>query len=97
MEALSQAWFVLIALGVEAATAGIIALAAIEAAWLGLRVFVGWPAVPDAAGEGVRLRLARWLAVALGFALAADVQETRSPAEPPQDAPDHNRGFAWKP
>ena len=95
MEALSQAWSVLVALGVEAATAGIIALAAIEAAWLGLRVFVGWPAVPDAAGEGVRLRLARWLA--LGFALAADVQEARSPAEPPQDAPDHNRGVAWKP
>ena len=47
MEALSQAWSVLVALGAKAATAGIIALAAIEAAWLGLRVFVGWPAVPD--------------------------------------------------
>ena len=73
MEDLFKTWSALVALGVEAAAAGIIALAAIEATWQAVRVFLGRPAMPDAAKEGVRLRLARWLAVALEFALAADI------------------------
>ena len=76
MEDLFKTWSALVALGVEAAAAGIIALAAIEATWQAVRVFLGRPAMPDAAKEGVRLRLARWLAVALEFALAADILRT---------------------
>ena len=34
------------------------------------------PATPDEAREGVRLRLARWLAVSLEFELAADILRT---------------------
>lgn len=76
MEQLFKDWSALVALGVEAAAAGIIALAAIEATWQAVRVFVARPTVPDAAKESVRLRLARWLAVALEFALAADILRT---------------------
>lgn len=76
MEELFKTWTAWVAVGVEAAAAGIIALAAIEATWQAVRVFVARPAMPDAAKEGVRLRLARWLAVALEFALAADILRT---------------------
>lgn len=76
MEELFKTWSTLVALGVEAAAAGIIALAAVEATWQALRVFVARPTMPDAAKENVRLRLARWLAVALEFALAADILRT---------------------
>ena len=76
MEELFKTWSALVALGVEAAAAGIIALAAVEATWQAVRVFVARPTMPDAAKEGVRLRLARWLAVALEFALAADILRT---------------------
>jgi len=41
-----------------------------------VRIFIGRPTMPDAAKESVRLRLARWLAVALEFALAADILRT---------------------
>ena len=76
MEELFKTWSTLVALGVEAAAAGIIALAAIEATWQAVRVFIARPTMPDAAKESVRLRLARWLAVALEFALAADILRT---------------------
>ena len=76
MEDLFKAWTAWVAVGVEAAAAGIIALAALEAAWRTVRIFVGHPALPDAEKESVRLRLARWLAVALEFALAADILRT---------------------
>ncbi|MGI4802229.1 MAG: DUF1622 domain-containing protein [Janthinobacterium lividum] len=76
MEELFKTWSALVALGVEAAAAGIIALAAIEATWQAVRIFIGRPTMPDAAKESVRLRLARWLAVALEFALAADILRT---------------------
>ena len=76
MEELFKTWSALVALGVEAAAAGIIALAAIEATWQAVRVFIARPTMPDAAKESVRLRLARWLAVALEFALAADILRT---------------------
>ena len=76
VEELFKTWSAWVALGVEAAAAGIIAGAALEATWQAVRVFLSRPAMPDAAKEGVRLRLARWLAVALEFALAADILRT---------------------
>ena len=76
MEELFKTWSALVALGVEAAAAAIIALAALEATWQAVRVFVARPVMPDAAKESVRLRLARWLAVALEFTLAADILRT---------------------
>ena len=76
MEELFKTWTAWVAVGVEAAAAGIIALTTVEATWQAVRVFVVRPAMPDAAKEGVRLRLARWLAVALEFALAADILRT---------------------
>ena len=71
-----------LASGTEAAAAVIIALAAIEATvrslWLsvpGVQSRMGLRA-PQDAKEEVRLRLGRWLAVALEFELAADVLRT---------------------
>ncbi len=65
-----------VALAVEAAAVLVIALAAAEAAAQTAAVFFARPPRPDAAKEGVRLRLARWLAVALEFTLAADILRT---------------------
>ncbi|MGI8747228.1 MAG: DUF1622 domain-containing protein [Deinococcus sp.] len=76
MEALFKQWTFYLASGVEGAAGLIIALAAIEATWRTLQVFLVRPAAPDNAKEGVRLRLARWLAVALEFELAADILRT---------------------
>jgi uncharacterized membrane protein len=76
VEELFKAWSAWVAVGVEAAAASIIALAALEATWRTVRIFFGRPALPDAEKEGVRLRLARWLAVALEFTLAADILRT---------------------
>ena len=76
MEELFKTWTAWVALGVEGAAALIIAVAALEATWQALRVFLSRPSLPDAAKESVRLRLARWLAVALEFALAADILRT---------------------
>ena len=75
MEELFKSWTEWVAVAVEAAAVLIIALASAEAA-RALVVYVARPAMPDAAKEGVRLRLARWLAVALEFALAADILRT---------------------
>src|SRR5438270_10533609 len=71
-----------LASGTEAAAAVVIALAAVEATVRSLWLFV--PGVqsrmgthaPQDAKEEVRLRLGRWLAVALEFELAADVLRT---------------------
>lgn len=76
MEDIFKAWTAWVAVGVEAAAAGIIALAALEATWRTVRIFVSHPALPDAERDSVRLRLARWLAVALEFTLAADILRT---------------------
>lgn len=76
MEALFKLWTGYVASGVEAAAGVIIAIAAVEATWRALGVFFVRPAAPDEAKEGVRLRLARWLAVALEFELAADILRT---------------------
>ena len=72
-----------LASGVEGAAAVLIGLAAIEATWRSLLLFVpGRDHFSHAAGhsqdakEAVRLRLGRWLAVALEFELAADILRT---------------------
>ncbi|MGI4796110.1 MAG: DUF1622 domain-containing protein [Janthinobacterium lividum] len=77
MDLLKQATLVLAA-GVEAAAALVIGLAAIEATIRALLLFVpGRLTVgePDAK-EAVRLRLGRWLAVALELELGADILRT---------------------
>ena len=76
MEELFKSGTQWIALGVEGAAALVIAIAAVEATLRALALFVVRPPKPDTAKEGVRLRLARWLAVALEFTLAADILRT---------------------
>ena len=76
MEELFKSWTEWVAVAVEAAAVLVIALASAEAAVRAVVVFVVRPPMPDTAKEGVRLRLARWLAVALEFALAADILRT---------------------
>jgi len=65
-----------VAFGVEGAAAFIIVLATLEATWSALRVFWIRPELSDQSREAVRLRLARWLALALEFELAADILRT---------------------
>ena len=69
-----------LASGVEGAAAVLIGLAAVEATWRSLLLFTpgrGHAAGPQGdAKEAVRLRLGRWLAVALEFELAADILRT---------------------
>ncbi len=71
-----------LASGVEGAAAVLIGLAAIEATLRSLVLFVPTHGPGHSAGphqdakEAVRLRLGRWLAVALEFELAADILRT---------------------
>lgn len=68
----------LLAAGVEAAAALVIGLAAIEATLRALLLFIPGRIIagePDAK-EAVRLRLGRWLAVALELELGADILRT---------------------
>ena len=71
-----------LAAGTEAAAALIIGLATVEATIRALWLFVPGTSRPAADGalsddkEAVRLRLGRWLAVALEFELAADILRT---------------------
>ena len=71
-----------LASGTEAAAALVIALATVEATLRSLWLFVPGatrrisPRQPQDAKEEVRLKLGRWLAVALEFELAADVLRT---------------------
>ncbi len=64
-----------IAWGVEFAAALLIGLAALEATVKALFLFVRRSSQPEQKNE-VRLTLARWLAVALEFELAADILHT---------------------
>ena len=70
----------LLAEGVEGAAAIVIGLAALQAVFGSLRLFI--PGTPVRTGGGqdakevVRLTLGRWLAVALEFELAADILRT---------------------
>lgn len=80
MEDTFKAITIWLASGTEAAAALIIGLAAIEGTLRALWLFVpgtdvrGEPA--DRRKEDVRLKLGRWLAVALEFELAADILRT---------------------
>lgn len=68
-------WTHYLALGIEAVAALIIGVAAaqgtVRVVWLFLH-----PSLPPEAKEVLRLRLGRWLSVALEFALAADIVRT---------------------
>ena len=68
----------MLAAGVEAGAALVIGLAAAEALIRALVLFVPRRAVPGGtdAKEAVRLRLGRWLAVALELELGADILRT---------------------
>lgn len=82
MEETIKTFTVWLAIGTEAAAALIIGFATLEATVFALLLFL--PASlrrsdddgPQAAKEQVRLRLGRWLAVALEFELGADILRT---------------------
>ena len=82
MEETFKAITLWLAIGTEAAAALIIGLASIEATVRALWLFVpgtrsyGDAEEPADRKEEVRLRLGRWLAVALEFELAADILRT---------------------
>jgi uncharacterized membrane protein len=82
MEETIKAFTLWLAIGTEAAAALIIGLATVEAVLSALLLFVPGAASrivredPQAAKEQVRLKLGRWLAVALEFELGADILRT---------------------
>ena len=80
MEETIKTFTIWLATGTEAAAALIIGLATLEAVVSALLLFVPRGASRDgrmqAAREEVRLRLGRWLAVALEFELGADILRT---------------------
>jgi uncharacterized membrane protein len=75
MEEILKAWTAQLANGVEAVAAVIIGYAAIEAVVRLVPIFIRLNSSPEAL-EVVRLRLGRWLALALEFELAADIVRT---------------------
>ncbi len=75
LEPILKSISIYLASGVEGMAAVIIGLAAIEATVRALWLFFQ-PQKPPEAKEEVRLRLGRWLALALEFELAADILRT---------------------
>jgi len=71
----SKLWIEYLAVGVEIAAAGLIGLAAAEAAVRAIPLFLRRE-TPQQAKVDVRLALGRWLALGLEFALAADILRT---------------------
>ena len=65
-----------VAIAVEVAAVLVIAFAGVEAMWRVLRVRFRQTGSVESGIEQMRLRLARWLAVALEFTLAADILRT---------------------
>ncbi|PWS37402.1 hypothetical protein DFH01_11225 [Falsiroseomonas bella] len=65
-----------VAIAVEVAAVLVIAYAGLEAGWRVLGVWIGRGGTVEVGIEHMRLRLARWLAVALEFTLAADILRT---------------------
>ena len=65
-----------VAVAVEAAAVMVVALAVIEAVTGFLRAFFARGGATDQVKDEVRLQLARWLVLALEFALAADILRT---------------------
>src|SRR5438874_454406 len=68
-------WTLYLAAGIEAGAGIIIGLAAIEAIARALFVYFR-RSVPENAKEAIRLRLGRWLSLALEFEVAADILRT---------------------
>ncbi|MBC5823609.1 MAG: DUF1622 domain-containing protein [Candidatus Eremiobacteraeota bacterium] len=75
METLFKGLTVDLAIFIEAAAAAIIGLAALQATVRAISVFAR-PRESEQSKEDVRLRLGRWLALALEFELAADILRT---------------------
>ncbi len=75
LEVILKSISIYLASGVEGFAAIIIGAAAIEATARALPLFFR-PSMPPEAKEQVRLRLGRWLALALEFELAADILRT---------------------
>jgi uncharacterized membrane protein len=71
----AKLWMEALAAGVELATAAVIAVATVEAIVRAVTAFLRGRNTNDAAAD-VRLRLGRWLALSLDFALAADILRT---------------------
>ncbi len=76
MEELFKHWTFWLAAGIEAAAAVVIGLAALEGVFRALMLFFHRRVAEQDAKEQIRLRLGRWLAVALEFELAADILRT---------------------
>jgi uncharacterized membrane protein len=66
----------IVAVTVEAAAVLVIVVAALGAVWRSVMIWLGRAENVEAGIEALRLRLARWLAVALEFTLAADILRT---------------------
>ena len=76
MNELIKTYTIYLSNGVEAFAALIIALGAVQATWQALLLFFARPLQPERAKTDVRLRLGRWLSLALEFELAADILRT---------------------
>ncbi|MFL6660300.1 MAG: DUF1622 domain-containing protein [Massilia sp.] len=76
MNDLIKTYTIFLSNGVEALAALVIALAALQATWTALGLFVARPARPEQEKVDTRLRLGRWLSLALEFELAADILRT---------------------
>jgi uncharacterized membrane protein len=77
MDVMIKAWTLYLASGIEAASAVVIGVAALEAIVRGFLLFFkrDTKLMPDKKEE-IRLRLGRWLALALEFEVAADILRT---------------------
>jgi uncharacterized membrane protein len=76
MAELVKAYTIYLSTAVEACAALIIALAALQATYQAIRLYVIRPPEPEERKVEVRLRLGRWLSLALEFELAADILRT---------------------
>jgi uncharacterized membrane protein len=76
MNALIKTYTIYLSNGVEALAALVIALASLQATAAALRLFFARPPQPEQAKVNTRLRLGRWLSLALEFELAADILRT---------------------
>ena len=76
MEEIFKLWTYYLSSGIEACAAVIIGLAAIEATIKSLKLFMFDRNEPGQAKDIIRIRLGRWLALALEFELAADILGT---------------------
>lgn len=76
MEEIFKHWISLLGIGIEAFAAIIIGFAAIEATISSFKLFFINRGFPDSEKNIIRIRLGRWLALALELELAADILGT---------------------